>query len=136
MPRIQGVMYVGLSVTDVRRSADWYRDVLGLDVERERFAQDGASWDEVLLRDPTTGLLLGLLQHPQNEGQPFSEFRTGLDHVEFEVGTMDELDEWRDLLDARGIRWSGARPHIVTFRDPDNIQLEFFCRHEADARQT
>ncbi len=21
----------------------------------------------------------------------------------------------------------GAHPHIVTFRDPDNIQLELFC---------
>ena len=126
-PAIQGVMYVGLSVTDVRRSAEWYHDVLGFEVEREGFDQEGNGWDEILLRDPTSRLLIGLLQHRQNDGQPFSEWRTGLDHVEFEVATMQELEEWRGRLDARGIRWSGAHAHIVTFRDPDNIQLEFFC---------
>jgi hypothetical protein len=26
-----------------------------------------------------------------------------------------------------GVTHSGARDYIVTFRDPDNIQLEFFC---------
>ena len=72
-------------------------------------------------------LRVGLLQHPANEGPPFSEFRTGLDHFELEVATMPELDAWRRCLEERGIPHSGAHPHIATFRDPDNIQLELFC---------
>jgi catechol 2,3-dioxygenase-like lactoylglutathione lyase family enzyme len=32
MPAIRGVTYVGLSVRDVRRSAEWYRELLGMDV--------------------------------------------------------------------------------------------------------
>jgi catechol 2,3-dioxygenase-like lactoylglutathione lyase family enzyme len=129
-PPFQRVMFVGLSVTDLDQSATWYREVFGMVVERENIGGAGwaAPWDEVLLRHPGTGIRIGLLRHPANDGQPFSEFRTGLDHVEFEVGTMRELDDWRRHLDEVGVRYSGARPHIVTFRDPDNIQLELFCQ--------
>jgi glyoxylase I family protein len=128
-PPFQRVLYVGLSVTDLQRSAAWYREVFGLVVERENIGGSGwaAPWDEVLLRHPSSGLRIGLLRHPANDGEAFSEFRTGLDHVEFEVGTMPELEEWRRHLAHLGIRYSGARPHIVTFRDPDNIQLEMIC---------
>jgi catechol 2,3-dioxygenase-like lactoylglutathione lyase family enzyme len=129
VPIFRRVMYVGLSVTDVRRSADWYRSTLGMETDRENIggATWPSSWDEVLLVHPGSGLRIGLLQHPSNDGSAFSEFRTGLDHVEFEVGTMRELAAWRQHLDGLGIPYSSARPHIVTFRDPDNIQLELLC---------
>ena len=124
-------MYLGLSVPDLRRSADWYRRLFDLTLERETTgeASSAPGWREVLLRDPDSGLLFGLLQHVGNDGEPFSEFRTGLDHVEFEVATLEELNEWRVRLDELGIPWSQTEPHLLTFRDPDNIQLEFFCPH-------
>lgn len=128
-------MYLALSVRDVRRSANWYRALLDLQVERESFSgpESAAPWDEILLRDARSGLLLGLLKHRQNPGEPFSEFRTGLDHVEFEVATMEELDEWRQRLDQLGIPWTRNRSHLLTFRDPDNIQLEFFVQRTEDS---
>jgi glyoxylase I family protein len=128
-PIFRRVMYIAFSVTDARASAEWYRNVLGMTTERANFGGGvwASDWDEVLLIHPGSGLRIALLQHPSNDGQPFSEFRTGLDHIEFEVGSMRELDAWRRKLDELGIPYSGARPHIVTFRDPDNIQLEFFC---------
>jgi len=128
-PRIKGLMYLGLSVRNVRRSAEWYRELFDLKVERENFGGSAwpSDWDEVLLRDVASGLLIGLMQHSQNTGEPFSEFNTGLDHVEFEVPTLEELDEWRKRLDERGVPWSRAQPHLLTFRDLDNIQLELFC---------
>jgi len=134
-PIFRRVMFVGLSVTDALRSTDWYRRVLGMETERENIGGRAwpSDWDEVLLVHPGTGLRIGLLQHPSNDGSRFSEFRTGLDHVEFEVGSMRELDAWRRHLDALGVGYSGARPHILTFRDPDNIQLEFFCPEGAVA---
>ena len=129
IPSFERVMYVGLSVTDVRRSADWYRRVLGFETERENFNGSAwpSDWDEVLLRHPHSDVRIGLLQHPSNDGEAFSEFRTGLDHVELEVDNLPELDAWRRQLDGLGVPHSGAHPHIVTFRDPDNIQLELFC---------
>jgi glyoxylase I family protein len=129
MPSFTGVLYVGLSVRDVRRSADWYRELFGMEVEKENFDSSSwpSNWDEVLLRHPPSGLLIGLLQHPQNPGEPFSEFRTGLDHVEFQVGSLEELHAWEGRLTELGILHSGIQQaHILTFRDPDNIQLEFF----------
>jgi hypothetical protein len=44
------------------------------------------------------------------------------------------LDEWVAHLDALGVAHSGitepsyTRNAMLTFRDPDNIQLEFFWR--------
>jgi hypothetical protein len=73
-----------------------------------------------------SGLLIGLPQHPANPSDPFSEFRTGLDHLEFEVADRDELERWEQRLTELGIAHSGIKDHLVTFRDPDNIQREFF----------
>src|SRR4026207_1300207 len=118
MPSFTGVLYVGLSVRDVRRSADWYRDLLDMETERENFDSSSwpSDWDEVLLRHPESGLLIGLLQHKQNPGDPFSEFRTGLDHLELEVGSLEELREWERRLDDMGILHSGIQQaHILTF---------------------
>jgi glyoxylase I family protein len=122
------VLYVGLSVRDARRSAHWYRELFGMETVRENFASSNweSDWDEVLLKHPVSGLLIGLLQHPANPGEPFSEFRTGLDHLEFEVASRDELERWQERLTALGIAHSGIKDHLITFRDPDNIQLEFF----------
>jgi glyoxylase I family protein len=122
------VLYVGLSVRDARHSARWYRELFGMETVGENFASSNwaSEWDEVLLKHPVSGLLIGLLQHPANPGDPFSEFRTGLDHLEFEVADRDELERWEQRLTELGIAHSGIKDHLVTFRDPDNIQLEFF----------
>ena len=121
-------MYVGLSVTDARRSAGWYHALLGTEVVRENFDSNNwpSDWNEVLLREPQSGLLLGLIEHQANDGKPFNEFRTGLDHIELEVSSLGELDEWEAKLRELGIESSRAQAHLLTFRDPDNIQLEFF----------
>jgi glyoxylase I family protein len=120
--RVKGITYVGLSVRDAAASAAWYTALFDL---REVEWEENPGWISVLLYHPS-GFAIGLIQHRANDGSPFSEIRTGLDHVEFEVESEAELNAWRSRLDERGIGHSGAFPHIVTFRDPDNIQLEFF----------
>jgi len=129
-PSFSRIRFVGFSVRDLARSAAWYRETLGCEVLRENWGSSAwqSSWDEVLLLHRASGVEIGLMHHPTNDGAAFSEFRTGLDHLEFEVSTLDELDAWRQRLDGLGIPHSGRWPHIVTFRDPDNIQLEFFYR--------
>lgn len=72
--------------------------------------------------------------HQQHSGEPFSEFQTGLDHLEFLVDRREELNEWAERLNRLGIPHSGVkepeytRNAMLTFRDLDNIQLEFFWR--------
>jgi glyoxylase I family protein len=83
-------------------------------------------------------LVLCFVGHATNPGDPFSEFRTGLDHLEFLVARQADLHEWAERLDELGIAHSGVkelpytRNAMLTFRDPDNIQLEFFWRAPAD----
>jgi glyoxylase I family protein len=96
-------------------------------------AEDG-QMHYVALVEPRSRLVLCLVGHREHSGQPFSEFRTGLDHLEFLVDRHEDLNEWAQKLDRLGIPHSGVkeleytRNAMVTFRDPDNIQLEFFWR--------
>jgi catechol-2,3-dioxygenase len=75
-------------------------------------------------------VLIGLVAHPGNDGEPFSEFRTGLDHAELGVPSREALEEWVERLDELGVEHSGIKEAalgaMVTFRDPDNIQLELY----------
>ena len=76
--------------------------------------------------------MFGIHTHPRENDQPdFNEFRTGLDHVAFAVSSRAGLEEWEKRLEDLGI----AHGEIVdapygsglSFRDPDNLPLEFFA---------
>jgi catechol 2,3-dioxygenase-like lactoylglutathione lyase family enzyme len=88
----------------------------------------------VLLVDQRSGLVIGLHTNTGNDGEPFDEACTGLDHVGFNVCTREELEAWAAWLDKLGIEHSGIRDGdepfafaTLVFRDPDNIQLELFA---------
>jgi glyoxylase I family protein len=131
MPHIAGQVVI-LTVTDADRSAAWYRDLLGMK-ETSRYVQPDGHVEQVCLAEPRSGIELCLLAHRQAEG-PFAEFRVGLDHLEFLVAQRADLDAWAARLDESAIPHSGVKepPYtanaMLTFRDPDNIQLEFFWR--------
>ncbi|WP_374978484.1 VOC family protein [Gordonia amicalis] len=78
------------------------------------------------------GTLFGLHTHTTNSGgtHPFSELNLGLDHIAFAC-TQSELEDWVARLDEAGIEHSGIKhAHYgsgISFRDPDNIALEFFA---------
>jgi glyoxylase I family protein len=133
MPSITGRVEVNLTVRDPDRSAAWYRELLSME-ERYDFASADGSMRYVSLVEPTSGFVLCLVGHASNPGEPFDEVRTGLDHLEFLVARHAELQEWADRLDELGIAHSGVKDlsysdnAMLTFRDPDNIQLEFFWR--------
>lgn len=91
----------------------------------------------VCLGEPASGFVLCLVGHPSGDGSRFDETRTGLDHLEFLVDRREDLDGWATRLDRLGIEHSGVKQPghtenaMLTFRDPDNIQLEFFWRARA-----
>jgi glyoxylase I family protein len=139
MPSINGRVEINLTVRDPAASADWYRRVLGMDVRYDHTSDDGRL-RYVSLVDPTSGLILCLVGHSDNPGDPFSELRTGLDHLELLVERREDVQEWADHLDALGVAHSGVKHldytsnQMLTFRDPDNIQLEVFWRAPAADR--
>jgi glyoxylase I family protein len=133
VPSISGRVEVNLTVRDPATSATWYSELLNLQVLYDYAGEDGRL-RYIALVEPESHLVLCLVGHREHSGEPFSEFRTGLDHLEFLVDRREDLDEWADRLDRLGITHSGVkepgytRNAMLTFRDPDNIQLEFFWR--------
>ena len=99
---------------------------------RRQYAPDDGSQRDICLVEPTSGLEICLVEYASGGREPFDEFRPGLDHLEFLVADRSDLDRWADRLDALGIAHSGVKEPsytanaMLTFRDPDNIQLEFF----------
>jgi catechol 2,3-dioxygenase-like lactoylglutathione lyase family enzyme len=133
MPSISGRVEVNLTVRDPTASASWYAELLGMEQLYDFTSRDGGM-RYIALVEPNSRLVLCLVGHAGNPGDAFSEMRTGLDHLEFLVDQRKDLDAWADRLRQLGIEHSGVKEldytqnAMLTFRDPDNIQLEFFWR--------
>jgi catechol 2,3-dioxygenase-like lactoylglutathione lyase family enzyme len=138
---ISGFAHVSFTVSDLERSAAWYTEVLGLIKVRE-MSRDG--YTKVILEDPGSGIAVSLTHHgDKNSGDPFSECRTGLDHVSFAVPSVAELERWLERLDMFQVPRTEILPTrtggVLIFRDPDNLQLEFYAAEGAvdeDGRPT
>ncbi len=133
MPSITGFLSPTLTVTNLARSVPWYRELLNMEIRREYEPPDGSQRDACLV-EPESGLEICLVEYRSAPGGSFNEFVVGLDHLEFLVADRGDLEEWAQRLDALGVAHSGVkapsytRNAMLTFRDPDNIQLEFFWR--------
>ncbi len=131
MPAITGRLGLILTVRDPTVSATWYQNVFGFEVTGRQMDVEGRV-EQICLQNGHSGFTLCLLSHGQNSSHPFNEARTGLDHVEFFVSSEDELDSWASWLDGLDVGHSGVKSpsytanRMITFRDPDNIQLELF----------
>jgi len=136
VPEITGRLEINLTVRDPVASARWYSRLLGMQEIYDYSGEDG-QMRYISLVEPNSRVVLCLVGHAGNDGELFSEFRTGLDHLEFLVARREDLDEWADRLSELGVEHSGvkepgySRNAMITFRDPDNIQLEFFWRAPA-----
>ena len=126
-PSITGAHHVALTVSDADRSAEWYCDLLGMQVV---LAGDDESVKFRVLVHPDSGLALGVREYHARDADSFDEFRTGLDHVAFGVASRAELEDWERELAVRGVPFSPIAEtsigSVIVFRDPDNIQLEFW----------
>jgi glyoxylase I family protein len=127
MPSITGGHHVALTVSDADRSAEWYCSLLGMQIVLRGDSEDVKFR---VLADPASGWVVGVRQYPSHGADRFDEFRTGLDHMAFGVATRAELEDWEKELSARGITFTPIADSpigpVIVFRDPDNIQLEFF----------
>ena len=127
MPSITGAHHVALTVRDADRSAAWYGELLGMQVVLQG---DDPTVRFRVLAHPDSGWVVGVRQYPGHPDGPFDEFRTGLDHFAFGVSSLQELQAWEARLEEMGVPSSPiaetAIGTVLVFRDPDNIQLEFW----------
>ncbi len=121
------INHLALTVTDLRRSQEFYTSLLGFQMAME------LSPERVLLSNGNTIMALTTAPDPAQaiRNDQFNENRVGLDHLSFGVGSRQELEEAVRLFDTRNISHgeikdlgSGVGLYVLAFRDPDNIQLE------------
>jgi catechol 2,3-dioxygenase-like lactoylglutathione lyase family enzyme len=129
MPEIIGFSHVDLTVTNCERSADWWAEVLGFTLVHQ---VRGESFECKAMAHPS-GVGVTVMTHDRTaKSDTFDERRVGLDHLAFRVADQAELQRWVAHLDAKGVTNTGIidtgyGPTIV-FRDPDNMQLEFYVQ--------
>jgi lactoylglutathione lyase len=121
--------HVGLNVTDLGRSVDFYRQVFGFEVLGEQ--TDGDRRYAFLGLDGT--LVVTLWQ--QSEGR-FPADRPGLHHLAFQVPDAGAVQRAEVTLRALGadLAYDGIVPHGegassggLFFTDPDGIRLEIYA---------
>lgn len=130
IPELTALHHVGITVTDLERSEQWYGEMLGMVRVMEHFYPGGRV---VVLVRPGTAVDIGLDSHECNEGEPFAPHRTGLDHLALSAPSRAELDSWHTYLTAKGVECSDIKDiteplafSLFSFTDPDGIALEIF----------
>lgn len=135
-PALTAIHHVGITVTDVEASAAWYERVLGFRRQfEERHYRSDAGGYTIVLGPPDSSFSLGVDHHPANAGDGFDPTRTGLDHLSFQVASVEVLHAWVAHLHGQGVPNSGAYAmegfplSLVTFCDLDGVQLELIAFH-------
>ncbi len=122
-----GLHHVVLTVRDPARSRAFYSDVLGFSINDMPHIPGGGFWAQA----GPVWIFFFASRQPQ-PGDRFNEFRIGLDHLSFTAPSRDALDTLAATLLAAGVETQGVEQYAptgnyyVAFRDPDNIQLEYW----------
>lgn len=124
---ISGVHHLALTVSDTARSRAFYEKYLGF----QHLMDLGP---KVILLN---GTLIMAINPPPDPAQAlpndrFSESHLGLDHLSFGVASRADMETAAAQFDADGIARGtindlgeyGLPIYVMSFRDPDNIQLE------------
>ena len=128
MTEFPALAHVAVTVTDLDRSIPWYEALFG---SKPVLDEDTGPFRHVVWA-VGSGNLVGLHQFPAlADSAPFEERRPGLDHVSFACATRADLEAWAARLDELGVPHGeivdASYGSGVSFRDPDNIALEFFA---------
>jgi catechol 2,3-dioxygenase-like lactoylglutathione lyase family enzyme len=117
-----GLDHIIMTVSDIPRSRAFYGSLLGFEL---RDVADGFCFP---VGDVTIFFFTPRQPHM---GDRFDEFRIGLDHLSFAAPNQEELYAFAERLKAAGVETQGVETYFtghlyVAFRDPDNIQLEYW----------
>jgi lactoylglutathione lyase len=144
---ISGMSHVAICVRDIDRSLRFYRDLLGLRVEKDALQDTSRGGLPHLYRDRhtqrrvvhlhggtgTSVPVLVITEHPGDavSGEPIMLDQVGISHLSFTVADVSTLTQ---RLLAQGAETCGppdafkdgsGRLRTVFFRDPDGILVQF-----------
>ena len=129
MAEFPPLTHVAVTVRDLSVSRPWYEALFDAEPVIDEDTDPDMHHTVYLLGN---GTLIGLHQHETPAPkETFSEYRVGLDHISFGVETRADLEKWVCKLDELGVAHGGIKDATygsgLSFRDPDNIALEFFA---------
>jgi len=128
--------HIGLNVTDIQRSKQFYQDVFGFELARE--STEANRTFAFLANEGQTVLTLW----QQSNGR-FPSSTPGLHHLSFEVDHIDKVRMVESKLHELGAKLyhDGIVPHAegaqsggVFFEDPDGIRLEVYTLQGVDGQ--
>lgn len=126
MPAFPTITHVALTVSDLSRSVPFYEQLFDA---KPVLDEDTGPFRHVVWSIGST--LVGLHQFPDARPGTFDERQAGLDHLAFSCANRGELEQWEARLSELGITHGGivdaGYGSGLSFRDPDNIALEFFA---------
>jgi catechol 2,3-dioxygenase-like lactoylglutathione lyase family enzyme len=128
VPEFPTITHVAITISDLAVSVPWYERLIGA---KPVLDEDTGTFHHTVFA--IGGTLLGLHTFPGGvpAGDQFDEHRLGLDHVSFQCADRAELEQWQKHLDEIGVKHGGILDASygsgLSFRDPDNIALEFFA---------
>jgi len=134
------------TVSDMDRSIQFYRDLLGLELIQDAVRADLESYDRivgyknvdlriVMLREREGGFIVELIQYrnPPGKTRELQNYYVGASHVCFLV---DDLEAEYNRLSAAGVRFTSPPVEIVRdgklvgcalyLSDPDRITVELY----------
>ena len=117
-----GLNHIIMTIKDVKISQAFYNDLLGFETKNIAagfFFMTGG-----------IAIFFFSSNHPIPDDR-FNEFRIGLDHLSFTAPSEAALQSLAEHLQAAGVETQGVETYqtgnqYVAFRDPDNIQLEYW----------
>jgi len=117
-----GLNHIIMTIKDVKISQAFYGDLLGFEIK--------AIADGFFLMTGGVAIFFFSSNHPIPDDR-FNEFRIGLDHLSFSAPSEAALQSLAAQLQASGVETKGVETYhtgnrYVAFRDPDNIQLEYW----------
>jgi catechol 2,3-dioxygenase-like lactoylglutathione lyase family enzyme len=117
-----GLNHIIMTIKDVDISRAFYGDLLGFELEKIA--------DGFFLRTGGVTIFFFPSSHPLPDDR-FNEFRIGLDHLSFTAPSEAALHSIAARLIEAGVDTKGVETYhtgnrYVAFRDPDNIQLEYW----------
>jgi catechol 2,3-dioxygenase-like lactoylglutathione lyase family enzyme len=118
----RGIHHTALVCSDVRRTVEFYQDVLGFPLI-EMFENRDLPGSTHFFFDVGHGNALAFFDLPGVDPGPYAEVLGGLHHLAISV-TEENWRAARARLDARGVPYQVESDASIYLRDPDGARVE------------
>jgi len=124
---LRNIHHIAIICSDYEASKKFYIDILGLQVIRETYRQERASYKLDLSLNGR--YVIELFSFPNPPKRPSRPEATGLRHLAFEVDNLDHIISYLENhnIVVEPIRTDEITNKRFTFTaDPDNLPIEFY----------